>query len=153
MYKMEHIEAPTGKELCNLACNPSLDGYTPNPLYQAGYCPDYMHRQCNADGSMFEEQWETHQENIKDYNARKIMSMTFGIRPQEYQYQSPSHVQRSQGLPPSTAEVYQAMYSAIPTHPAINTLPKKRSSLKKKTLRKKSSSKKSSTKKSKKSNK
>ena len=141
---MEHLEAPTGKELCNLACNPSLDGYTPNPLYQAGYCPDYMQQQCNADGSMFEEQWETHQNNIKDYNARKMMSMTFGIRPQEYQYQTPSHVQQAQVIPPSTAEVYQAMYSAIPTRPAVNTLPKKRSLSKKATNKKnKSSSKKS----------
>ena len=140
---MEHIEAPTGKELCNFVCNPSLDGYTPNPMYQAGYCVDYMQQECNADGSMFEEQWETHQKNIKDYNARKMMSMTFGIRPQEYQYQAPPHVHQPPILPPSSTEVYRAMYSAIPTRPAVNTLPRKRSSSRKKSSTRKTSSKKS----------
>lgn len=150
---MEGLEAPTGKELCNLACNPSLDGYTPNPTYQAGYCTDYMQQQCNADGSMFEEQWETHQKNIKDYNARKMMSMSFGIRPKEYQYMDQSQAQQVLQAPPSTADVYRAMYSNIPTRPAINTLPKKKSSSKKTTPKKKSSTKKSSTKKSNKSKK
>ena len=126
------MDAPTGKELCNLACNPSLDGYTPNPLYQAGYCPEYMQQECNADGGMFEEQWETHQNNIKDYNARKMMSMTFGIRPHEYQYRAPSQEQSSPQVPPTTSDVFQAMYSIIPTRPAINTVPKKRSPKKKK---------------------
>lgn len=141
------------KELCNIACKPSLDGYTPNPLYHAGSCPDYMQQECNADGSMFEEQWETHQNDIKDYNARKMMSMSFGIRPQEYQYGTPSHNQNVPRAPPTTADVYQAMYAKIPTRPAINTLPSKRSSPTKKTTPKKRSSKKSSTKRNKKSKK
>lgn len=136
------------KELCNLACNPSLDGYTPNPLYHAGYCTDYMNSQCNADGSMFEEQWETHQENIKDFNARKMMSMTFHQRPQEYRYMD--HTQAPQ-MPPSTSEVYQAMYSIVPVHPAINTLPSRKSSSGKKKkaspLKKKSSKRKAPKKK------
>ena len=112
------------KELCDLACNPSLDGYTPNPLYHAGYCPDYMHRQCNADGSMFEEQWTKHQENIKDHNARKIMSMTFHQRPQEYRYTT--NTNHGIVLPPTTSEIYRAMYSKVPIHPPINTLPPKK---------------------------
>lgn len=114
------------KELCNLACNPSLDGYTPNPLYHAGYCPDYMEIQCNADGSMFEEQWEKHQDNIQDFNARKIMAMTFHQKPQEYRYAS-----EAPPLPPSSADVYKAMYSKIPIHPAINSLPPTKKSVKK----------------------
>lgn len=144
------MDSLTGKELCNIACKPSLDGYTPNPLYQAGYCPDYMQQECNADGSMFEEQWESHQKNIKDYNARKMMSMSFGIRPQEYQYRALHHTQQTPPAPPTTADIYQAMYSNIPTRPAINTLPKKHSSKTKKPTPKKKSSKKSSTKRSKK---
>lgn len=110
------------KELCNLACNPSLDGYTPNPLYHAGYCPDYMQNQCYADGSMFEEQWNAHQSNIKDFNARKMLSMTFHQRPQEYRYMD--HAQ-AVPTPPSTSTVYQAMFSKVPIHPAVNTLPTK----------------------------
>jgi hypothetical protein len=122
------------KELCNLACNPSLDGYTPNPLYSSGYCPDYMKRQCNADGSMFQEQWESHQENIKDHNARKLMAMSFHQRPVEYRHTNELVSSNpAANLPPTTSEVYRAMYANVPVHPAINTLPAKRKKKTKKT--------------------
>lgn len=123
------------KELCDLACNPSLDGYTPNPLYHAGYCPDYMKTQCNADGTMFERQWEQHQKNIVDFNARKMMSMTFHQRPQELRYVTPGD--QSVNLPPSSSEVFRAMRSGIPTRPAINYISKSTTSKKKKKVTKK----------------
>ena len=124
------------KELCDLVCNPTIDGYLPNPLYSSGYCPEYMKTQCYADGTMFEEQWENHQDDIKDFNARKLMSMSFKQRPLVYDFNP-----KSMPIPPTTRDVYKAMVSVVPTRPAKNTLPaRKKSSTKKKSssrLRKK----------------
>ncbi len=107
------------KELCDLACNPSINGYTPNPLYQAGYCPQYMKNQCYADGTMFERQWDTHQTNIKQYNAQRLFAKSFGQNPQIYSY---SH---DIPLPPTTDAVRQ-MYSE-----KKEVKPKKKNSTKK----------------------
>jgi len=124
------------KELCDLVCNPTLDGYLPNPLYNSGYCPDYMKTQCYADGSMFEEQWKNHQSNIKDFNARRLMSMSFNQRPLVYDL-----TPKTLHIPPTTNDVHRAMLSVIPVRPAKNTLPKRRKSSKKKSPTKKKSKK------------
>ena len=55
------------KELCKAVCSPTVNGYSPNPLYQQGYCPTYMQQECYADGTLFEDQWAKHQEDIKDF--------------------------------------------------------------------------------------
>lgn len=90
------------KKFCKAVCTPSLDGFTPNYFYEQGYCPPYMQQQCNADGSMFEEQWEKHQEDIKHYNAVRMFSKTMGFNPVPYT--------RSNDvvLPPTTATLMPA---------------------------------------------
>ena len=90
------------KELCEIACSPTLDGYRPNPFYEAGYCPQYMKNQCYADGTMFEGQWETHQKNIKHYNAQRLFAKSFGIEPRVYDY-SNGYIP----MPPTTDSVRQ----------------------------------------------
>ena len=116
------------KELCKAVCTPSLNGYSPNPLYEQGYCPPYMQQQCNADGTMFEEQWEKHQNDIKDFNAQRIFSMSMGFKPVAYQMGS------TMPMPPTTAQIAPIYMKAEPT--------KKKVSSKKKTSKKKSTKKK-----------
>jgi len=137
------------KELCNIACSPTLDGYRPNPFYEAGYCPQYMKNQCYADGTMFAEQWETHQKNIKHHNAQKLFATSFGIEPQVYSY-----AQGNVQMPPTTRVVMQSYENKVDSKsPKSST--KKKSTKKttdkkkpvKKTTDKKKPSKKTSTKK------
>ena len=109
------------KELCKAVCTPSLNGYSPNPLYEQGYCPPYMQQQCNADGTMFEEQWEKHQSDIKDYNTQRIFAMSMGYRPVPY------HVGSSINIPPTTSEIA----------PNYSPKPVKNKSSKKKSTKKK----------------
>ncbi len=115
------------KRLCDTVCSPTLDGYTPNPLFNSTFCPDYMQAECNADGGMFERQWEAHQSNIRDFTARRMLSRSFQQRPQEFAYtvvpqQQQQQQQQQQPVPPTMAQVYRSMVSVIPTRPAVNTL-------------------------------
>ena len=87
------------KDLCKAVCTPSLNGYSPNPLYEQGYCPSYMQQQCNADGSMFEEQWDKHQNDIKDFIAQRLFALSMGYKPVPYTQGS------SISLPPTTSDV------------------------------------------------
>lgn len=79
------------EEVCAMACAQTLDGYTPNPFYTAGACPDYMKTQCNADGSLWQKQWDMHQDRLKLYNSDRLLHMSLGIPTQVVGY-APQHI-------------------------------------------------------------
>lgn len=112
------------EEVCAMACAQTLDGYTPNPFYTSGACPDYMKTQCNADGSLWQKQWEMHQDRIKLYNSDRLFHMSLGIPTQAVGY-SPQHIPpwlrhkqqpatQSLLLPPTSSQVFSDMREAHP---------------------------------------
>ncbi|CAM9093280.1 unnamed protein product [Ectocarpus sp. 12 AP-2014] len=115
------------EEVCTMACAQTLDGYTPNPLYTAGACPDYMKMQCNADGSLWQKQWDMHQDRVKLYNSDRVFHASLGIPTQAVGYSSqhiPPWVRYKQPqyqqaqfpslLPPTSSQVFSDMRV---THP------------------------------------
>lgn len=104
-------------EVCQLACSQTLDGYTPNPLYASGACPDYMKSECNADGALWKKQWDLHQERLRIFNADRLFNASMGIPTQVVGYQ-PQQQHRHQYhhplLPPTSAQVFATMTRSHP---------------------------------------
>ncbi len=93
------------EEVCELACSQTLDGYTPNPLYTSGLCPDYMKSECNVDGALWQKQWDLHKDRIKHFNANRVFNASLGIPTQVMGYQNQY---RGPVLPPTSAQVFAA---------------------------------------------
>jgi len=103
-------------DVCKLACSQTLDGYTPNPLYSSGACPAFMKSECNADGTLWQKQWDLHQDRLKVFNADRIFNASLGIPTQVVGYQ-PRQQHRPQHhllLPPTSAQVFATMRQAHP---------------------------------------
>lgn len=106
------------EEVCAMACAQTLDGYTPNPFYAAGACPDYMKSECNADGSLWQKQWDTHQDRLKLYNSDRMLNMSLGIPTQPVSFAPQTttfHLHRGQYqrkpqvlIPPTSSQVFAA---------------------------------------------
>ena len=114
-------------EVCRLACSQTLDGYTPNPFYASGACPDYMKSECNADGSLWQKQWDMHQEQLKLFNLNRVFNASMGVPTQAVGYGYPRqharHHQPSRGqqpqsslLPPTFSQVFA---TAGQKHPQV----------------------------------
>ena len=103
-------------EVCELACSPTLDGYTPNPLYSSGACPDYMKSECNMGGALWQKQWDLHQDRLKLFNSERIFNASMGVPTQVVGYQ-PQHQYQQQYsplLPPTSAQVFATMRHSHP---------------------------------------
>ena len=103
------------EEVCRLACSQTLDGYTPNPFYYSGACPDYMKSECNADGTLWQKQWDVHQNRLKTFNLDRVFNASLNIptRVVGYGYQ-PQHMHPPQGhpsflIPPTSSQVFATM--------------------------------------------
>ena len=104
------------EELCELVCSRTLDGYTPNPLYTSGACPDYMKNECNADGTLWHKQWDLHQDRLKLFNTEKVFHASLGVPTQvvshnPYLHHQPDH---SLVIPPTSAQVFAMVQSQQP---------------------------------------
>jgi len=102
------------EEVCELACSQTLDGYTPNPLYMSGACPDYMKSECNLGGALWQKQWDKHQEHIKDFNAERMFHASMGVPTQIYRYAQPIPGQQPVVLPPTSSQVFATMRQNYP---------------------------------------
>ena len=98
------------EEVCELACSQTLDGYTPNPLYTSGACPDYMKSECNAGGKLWQKQWDMHQDRIKGFNAERMFHASMGVPTQVVGYGYPPQQQQHHLLlPPTSSQVFATM--------------------------------------------
>ena len=97
------------EEVCELVCSQTLDGYTPNPLYTSGACPDYMKSECNADGTLWQKQWDLHQDRLKLFNSDRLFHASLGIPTQAVSYNQRD--QESPVLPPTSAQVFAMVQS------------------------------------------
>lgn len=104
------------EEVCQMACAQTLDGYTPNPFYSAGACPDYMKRECNADGTLFQKQMDMHRDRIKDFNAERMLHAPMRIPTQVVGYgQQIQHQHQPQTLlPPTSSHVFATFRQSHP---------------------------------------
>lgn len=104
------------EEMCELVCSQTLDGYYPNPMYSSGFCPDYMKSECNVDGTMWQKQWDKHQENLKTFTAEKVFHASMGVPTQTmgYQYQLKPRQQYASILPPTSSQVFATMRRNYP---------------------------------------
>ncbi|CAM9501788.1 unnamed protein product [Ectocarpus sp. 12 AP-2014] len=101
------------EQVCKLACSQTLDGYNPNPFYASGMCPDYMKSECNLGGKLWQNQWDMHKKNIKEFNAERMFHASMGIPTQVvgygYQPQQPPPL-----LPPTSSQVFSTMRQMHP---------------------------------------
>ena len=114
------------EELCKLACSQTLDGYTPNPFYANGMCPDYMKSECNFGGDLWQDQWDKHKEKIKEFNAERVFHASMGVPTQlvRYGYQGyqgyqgyhpqPQQPHHQPLLPPTSSQVFANMRQKHP---------------------------------------
>lgn len=101
-------------ELCELACSQTLDGYTPNPIYASGGCPDYMKSGCNEGGKLWQSQWDKHKEHIKDFNLERMFHASMGVPTQVFGYTQPIQNRRLPLLPPTSSQVFASMQQRHP---------------------------------------
>ena len=102
------------EDVCGLACLPTLDGYTPNPFYSLGACPDYMRSECNADGSLWQKQWDMHQDRIKLFNTERVFNASMRVPTQIVSYQQQHQQYNKNLLPPTSAQVFATMKQSHP---------------------------------------
>jgi len=98
-------------EVCEVACSQTLDGFTPNPFYSSGACPDYMKSECNAGGKLWQKQWDKHQQNIKGFNAERMFHASMGVPTQVFGYGYQLQQRQAQNhlhplIPPTSSQVF-----------------------------------------------
>ncbi|CAM9205820.1 unnamed protein product [Pylaiella littoralis] len=89
------------EDVCKMACAQTLDGLTPNPMFSAGACPDFMQRQCYKDGTLFQDDWDRRRDRLRDLNTYRLFSMSMGIPTRDVGFGQSQLL-----IPPTSSQVF-----------------------------------------------